>query len=378
MSHYHVTESPPGRPASRYMLLGAVAVVLALVGLPAFTTMTVTVDGDVRRIEKGAVAQDLVAEGLTDGSTGNLVAMTGEVVVEGGGGSARLVRDGRILAGDSRVHQGDALVSEHGVDVVEQQVATATPIPVCVEFCGEGPLETVTAKGEEGLALSAIGKVSGIVTPMGVPRPGVPMVIERTYPEAGDKVVALTFDDGPSPGQTEQVLEILEAEGINATFFVLGTEVEEYPALTARITQEGHQIASHGYSHRYLTSDSATVAKWEVRKATTRIVRATGERPTWFRAPGGVLSDTAREQVEAANLRIVRWDVDPQDWRQDRASKIARDTIDAVRPGSVVLLHDGGGDRANTIKALPWIIHELERQGYTFVTLEEMGSASRS
>ncbi len=105
------------------------------------------------------------------------------------------------------------------------------------------------------------------------------MVVERSYPVAGDKVVALTFDDGPWPGQTERILDILKAEGVTATFFALGSKAQAYPDLTARIAAEGHQVESHGFSHRYLTSSDKGLAQREAQKSKYQIARATGEYP---------------------------------------------------------------------------------------------------
>jgi peptidoglycan/xylan/chitin deacetylase (PgdA/CDA1 family) len=378
MSHYKVTHQPSAGFARPHVALALFVLLLALLGLPAYTTISVTVDGERYRVERGSTASDIVAQAILLEGPGDLLDMTGGIVVSAGGTPPKVVRYGEELALDERIHNGDVLRSLRGDDVVEAQVATATPIPVTVEYRGDGPMEAVASQGTPGMEVQGIGTVSGLVTPLGEWRPAQPTIVERTYPVAGDKVVALTFDDGPWPGQTERILDILEAEGVTATFFVLGARAQQHPQLTARIAEEGHQVASHGYSHSYLASNDKALARREIGKAKYQIARATGEYPTWFRAPGGVLSDVARDEVRAAEQRIVRWDVDPQDWRKVPAWKLARITIAEVRPGSVVLLHDGGGDRTMTIKALTTIIRKLQDQGYTFVTLDQMGSASRS
>jgi len=378
MTYYRVPDRPVKGLARPHLAVVVGALLLAMMGLPAFTTISVTVDGEPHRIERNSSTDNVVEQGLAHAETGDVVAMSGEVVSPGGGAPPTLARHGIRLGASQRIHNGDVLVSEPGLNVVEQQIATAAPIPIFIEYLGEGPLETVTSAGAEGLALQGVGAISGLVTSLGESRPAEPMVVERSYPRAGDKVVALTFDDGPWPGQTERILEILDTEGVPATFFVLGSRVNSHPELTARIAEEGHEVESHGYSHAYLTTSDRKLASTELRRSKYVIARATGVYPTWFRAPGGVLSDVARSEAKAAGMKVVRWDVDPQDWRKPPAYTLASNIIGHVRPGSVVLLHDGGGDRTSTINALTTVIRKLKAQGYTFVTLDEMGTASRS
>jgi peptidoglycan/xylan/chitin deacetylase (PgdA/CDA1 family) len=375
MSHYHVEK--PERGWVRWHLVLMLAVLLvALLGLPAYTTVSVTIDGRRCSIERGSTVDDILELGLTAQGPGDVLGMNGHVVAEGRGAPPTVSRYGAALSGSDQIHSGDVVTSRRGLDVVERQIPTASPIPISIEYRGDGPLERVASAGSQGVSLLGVGSISGLVTPLGVAESGQPMVVERTYPAVGDRVVALTFDDGPWPGQTERILEILAAEGVHATFFALGVKAAAHPDLTARIAEEGHQVESHGYSHRYLTTSDKALARREARKSKYQIARATGVYPTWFRAPGGKLSDTARTEVTSAGMRVVRWDVDPQDWRQDSAWRLARETIGAVKPGSVVLLHDGGGDRTATIDALTTIIRKLKKQGYTFVTLDEMGPSA--
>jgi peptidoglycan/xylan/chitin deacetylase (PgdA/CDA1 family) len=348
-------------------------VLLLVLGLPAFGTITVEIDGETHRLEKGVTAEEAVGRKLAVARSGDMIDVDGRVVVWGDGGEPVLLRGGTTLAADEQLHHGDVLTSVEGSDLLEPQIATTTPIPTPVEYRGNEPIERVVANGSDGLQERTIGAISGKITEVGVAEEPEPMIIERVYPGKGDKVVALTFDDGPWPRQTEAILKILEAEDVKATFFMLGLQADRLPAVAAKVSAAGHQVANHGYGHKYLTNDNKWFTKREVVTAQRAINKATGQTPTVLRAPGGALSDVARAQIAHEGLAIVRWDVDPQDWRGPAAWKLARSTLAEVRPGSVVLLHDGGGDRTSTVQALTTIIRKLKAQGYTFVTIDDLG-----
>jgi peptidoglycan/xylan/chitin deacetylase (PgdA/CDA1 family) len=373
VSHYHVTESPNKGVVSPQLVVLLAGVLLLVLGLPAFGTITVEIDGETHRLEKGVTAHQAVTRGLAKAHSGDMVDVDGRVVVWGDGGEPVLRRGGATLSAEDSLHHGDVLTSVDGSNLLEPQVETMTPIPAPVEYQGGGPIEHVVDPGADGVLERGVGAISGKVTDVGVVKEAKPMLIERVYPGKGDKVVALTFDDGPWPGQTEAVLKILEAEDVKATFFMLGLQVDRLPAVAAKVSAAGHQVASHGYGHKYLTNDNKWFTKREVVSAQRSITKATGQTPTVLRAPGGALSDVARAQIAHEGLRIVRWDVDPQDWRGPGAWKLARSTLAEVRPGSVVLLHDGGGDRTSTVQALTTIIRKLKAQGYTFVTIDDLG-----
>jgi peptidoglycan/xylan/chitin deacetylase (PgdA/CDA1 family) len=149
--------------------------------------------------------------------------------------------------------------------------------------------------------------------------------------------------------------------------------VKRTPGLAREVVQAGHAVGNHTYWHQSLGDADAPTVRSTVGGTNRAIERATGVTPVWFRPPWGQLSAEGRTELRAMKMRSALWTVDPQDWRpKARASGIARETVKAVEPGAVILLHDGGGDRAETIKALPWIIDGLRERGYEFVTLEEM------
>jgi peptidoglycan-N-acetylglucosamine deacetylase len=180
------------------------------------------------------------------------------------------------------------------------------------------------------------------------------------------RTVALTFDDGPS-AHTPEILDILYRHRVPATFCLLGDNAEEQPQLARRIAREGHQICNHSRSHADLARASAHRIRGEVSIAQWQIARATGVTPRTFRFPYGSSDARSERIVRRYGLRPLDWDVDPQDWTRPRSGAITSRVVRRVRPGSVVLLHDGGGDRRHTAAALETIIRELRAKGYRFV-----------
>jgi peptidoglycan-N-acetylglucosamine deacetylase len=186
---------------------------------------------------------------------------------------------------------------------------------------------------------------------------------------ASTKHVYLTFDDGPSPRYTAQILKILQTYGVRATFFEVGQNVARYPYLTRRADQLGHSVQNHTWSHPDLRYVSWTTFRYQV-LTTDRYIRAqTGYTSRCLRPPYGATNSVVSRRAAALDKRIVLWSVDPRDWSRPGASVITRRVLANVRSGSVILLHDGGGDRSQTVAALPTILRTLKARGYVFYPL---------
>lgn len=185
--------------------------------------------------------------------------------------------------------------------------------------------------------------------------------------------IALTFDDGPMPQMTSKVLDVLKKNKIKATFFVVGKQVEENPNLLIQIVQDGHAVGNHSWSHQYFQYSTSAAAS-ELDKTSTLVYNLTGVKISLFRPPAGILTNGLVSYANQNNYATVMWSVDSKDWRYYRHSPQA--LIDSVlkeaKPGGIILLHDGGGDRSTTIEALPKIITELKKRGYDFVTVPEL------
>ncbi len=192
-------------------------------------------------------------------------------------------------------------------------------------------------------------------------------------PGAGRRV-ALTFDDGPNPECTPRVLDALGAEGVQATFFLLGKHVERWPEIARRVAAEGHVVGNHGYHHRKLHLRSPAYVDLDVALGTESIREATGATPRHFRAPHGFRNPWVGRSARKRGQMVVGWTLGVWDTDRPGASVIATRAIQGSRPGTILLLHDGDGydlrgDRTQTAESLPGIIGGLRERGFSFVTL---------
>ena len=219
-----------------------------------------------------------------------------------------------------------------------------------------------------------------------VRQPGVEVVVEgavshklvfRRYrvtrgPERVERAVALTFDDGPWPESTPRMLAVLRRLHVRATFFVIGYLADAYPDLVRSERRAGMVVGNHTYNHpevppfdelpRALVDDEIALGAASLGRA--------GVTPALFRPPAGSVSTSVVRAAEAAGERVVLWSVDPRDWDKGAtAREIKQRVLDAVEPGSIVELHDGGGDRSATIAALPGIVKGIRHRHLRLVTL---------
>ncbi|MFE6054867.1 polysaccharide deacetylase family protein [Kitasatospora sp. NPDC056446] len=217
---------------------------------------------------------------------------------------------------------------------------------------------------------TAIGALAvALAAGAAVTLPAAPAEAAGARAAKAGKVVYLTFDDGPSPAYTPRVLATLARYGVRATFFEIGQNVAAHPALTAQVARQGHSVQNHSWSHPDLRKLSGAALDSQV-GSTDRAIRArTGRTPTCLRPPYGAVNGTVRSHAAALGKQVVLWSVDPTDWSRPGTAAIRSRVLDNVRPGSVILLHDGGGDRSQTVAALPGIISTLKARGYGFATL---------
>lgn len=187
---------------------------------------------------------------------------------------------------------------------------------------------------------------------------------------SNSKVIALTFDDGPGP-ETLKILEVLQKHNAVATFFCLGRNLREYPEIAKKVVQAGNAIGNHTWHHYYHNVTEKTASN-EIDYTGIHIHRSTGTKSLLFRPPGGRLTNGFADYAKKKNYAVIMWSIDPKDYLQPPASTIANTVISQAKSGAIVLLHDGGGSRHNTIKALNLIIPKLKQQGYSFVTVPQL------
>lgn len=217
--------------------------------------------------------------------------------------------------------------------------------------------------GQNGVDEVAKGSRSGELISRTTTVPMVPAA-----PEAAP-LVALTFDDGPDPRWTVPIIENLKREGIKATFCVVGKQARRYPELIALIVGEGHMLCDHTETHPdALKSKSRSEIDLEVGSPSFYLRSLSGVAPGFFRAPGGSINDKVIRAATSRNMRMLGWSVDPNDFKKPSPEEIQQRVMEEVKPGSVILLHDGGGVRSKTVAALPGLITQLRAAGYDFRT----------
>ena len=184
----------------------------------------------------------------------------------------------------------------------------------------------------------------------------------------GPKVVALTIDDGPSPVYTPQILRILHRYGVTASFSMVGRNAAAFPGVARQVAAAGHMIVNHTWNHYNLGYMPAVAVQDEIARAADAIHAATGAGPGMFRAPYGVWPPAVFSYCAQAGLTPLAWSVDPRDWSRPGARAIIRDIVSGTRTGSIILEHDGGGNRSQTVAALKIWLPRLLDAGYQFTT----------
>ncbi|MCH1625923.1 polysaccharide deacetylase family protein [Ferdinandcohnia quinoae] len=184
--------------------------------------------------------------------------------------------------------------------------------------------------------------------------------------ESKRKQVALTFDDGPHPKNTQLILDILKKHQANATFFVLGNRVNLYPDTLKKIYEEGHEIGNHSWTHTNFTSIGLDGIRQEVTHTNTAIQEILGYKPQLVRPPYGAVDETVQG---AAKLPLILWSVDSLDWKLRSSSAIVQEVLSNVSNGSIVLMHD---IHSATPEAVDAIISNMKKKGYHFVTVSQL------
>ncbi|MEH2461108.1 polysaccharide deacetylase family protein [Nostoc sp.] len=196
-------------------------------------------------------------------------------------------------------------------------------------------------------------------------------IVESAKLTPDQKVIALTFDDGPWPESTAQVLDILKQNQIKGTFFLIGQNVKNYPGLVKREIAEGHVIGNHTWHHWYQFLNPQAAA-YEIDHTADLIYQVTGIKTNLFRPPGGIMHNGVAAYARNSKYAIILWSTDSVDYSRPAVPKLIKNVFRNAKPGGIVLMHDGGGNRSKTVQALPEIIANFRKQGYSFVTIPEL------
>jgi len=196
--------------------------------------------------------------------------------------------------------------------------------------------------------------------------------IDNTYTriKTSEKVIAITFDDGPHGQNTPRLLDMLKKRNIKATFYVVGNMVTYNPQILRRMIAEGHEIGNHTVSHGNLARMSNSALRTELQKAHDQILKETGIEPRTMRPPGGAITrDQKQFMLEEFGYPTILWSVDPMDWKKPGPSVVTRRLLDGAAPGGILLVHDL---HKATVDAMPATLDGLLAQGYRFVTVTEL------
>lgn len=366
----------------------AVVVVLAIVGIFAFNNwmgskpVEVTLNGDQVTIS-GAERSvgGLLDNNVVSVTPGNYIAVDGSTIRQGEGTRCTAKVNGNDTD-DMGMHLngGDKIEISNGTDITEPYTdSEPQTLPHKTELKGVGAVHLYSNNAQDGEQVTRTGKESGITATVTTKEPVDNIVQYYNVNSNGDKVIALTFDDGPWDKQTDEILDILEQNDAKATFFTVGQCISGHEKELQRAASMGCEIGTHTWDHAEGSGEGVSLIKMstderkqEVQKGLEAIKNATGqEASTIFRCPGGNFDTSVATDLEGIVTAEIGWNVDTTDWKKPGADVIAQ-RIQSAGPGNIILMHDGGGDRSQTIEGLRQALPKLKEQGYSFITVQEL------
>jgi peptidoglycan-N-acetylglucosamine deacetylase len=340
-------------------LVGAAGgVAFALVGREE--TIDLTVRGTAETVGEGTTLAEAKETFELEPVAGDLVDVQGSILRRAFY-PGRILLNGHVAPLSTQLRSGDSVRFVDGRNRREPSTLSYVRIPAGMP--GDPQFTLARTPGTQELER---GRISGKIVPRG---------FHATGPLRAPRAVALTFDDGPSI-YTRRILAVLRRMNARATFFVIGRLADEYPGIVRRELAVGMEVASHSYSHPYrppFDRQPHEVILEEIRRGKD-VLTALAGTPTLFRPPGGSFSPYVVEAAGSYGQRVVLWSVDPTDWKAGTTAKqITRRVLHEVRPGSIVVLHDGGGDRSATIAALRPIVRGIRSRGLRLVPIDPEG-----
>ena len=359
-------QEQPGRRWPRRLLMAALVAGGLVAGAGVYDrvwvrTSSVTVnDATVVVRRHRPVVRDALAAAHLHPEDGRALSAVSHRLLPAVVDPAHIWVDG-VPAGPAKpIRDGDRIQMVDGVDQTEGLTSRQETGP----YVGLPDVERVLWRpGVRQVDVTVIGAISGEVVSS---TPIVAAVPARPEPL---RVVALTFDDGPNPTWTPAILNVLNAKGVRATFCTVGFAAERFPDLL-RLEQADTEVPcdhTHGHIIPLSKRPPAQIVD-EIWRQADLIHTTIGTDPVLFRSPGGDVAADVVTQAHRRGLRVMQWSVDPHDYERPSVPVIVARVLNQVRPGAIILLHDGGGDRSETLAALPLIIDGLRAQGYLFTT----------
>ncbi|MDI9590244.1 MAG: polysaccharide deacetylase family protein [Acidobacteriota bacterium] len=359
----------------------AVVAVLALGGLLFWThrAVAVSVNGSQEKVRINSTLEDVRSALDIVTKPGDYVTVSGKTIEKDKGHAFSARVNGKELspkkADEYRVRGGEEIEITDGGNRMESYDVTYRETQPKLVFQGSwGAVSFIKQWGKVGKQEIRKGKESGETADGDWVDELQDCIVmtKNVEPENDEKLVALTFDDGPAATYTEEYLKILKEHDAKATFFHLSPNETEYPEIAKKVVEEGHQICSHTNQHLQLSTLGAADFLQEVSSSHDTIRDVAGVETSVIRPPYGDFSQNCWLISEGTISASILWNQDTLDWSLPGVDAIVQNALTDIQPGSVILMHDGGGPRDQDVEALPQIIERLQSQGYKFVTISEL------
>lgn len=367
------------RDFTRGMLAAAAGLTITAIGGGLwFTNRAVAceINGVQQEVTWRSSIKDIVKEGIVSPTYGNLLSVSNKLLKEGEGNRYTVTVNGADLGDEIdnyRVSDGDVIVFSNGTDKMEDADVTKTPVPFNIVKDGTaGAIGYISQWGKEGYAEKAVGKISGESVDRGVVSKAQDTVVSylNIKPANGEKLAAITFDDGPSE-YSLQIIDVLAKYNAKGTFFDIGNNVHAHANIVQQVKDAGHQVACHSMTHPAFTASTADTIHSEITNSTAELHNA-GVDTRFFRAPYGAFKLREWGILQDGITALIGWNIDTLDWKKPGVDTIVHNATEVMKPGAIILCHAGGGNREQTVEALPHILDAWTQAGYSFVTVADL------
>lgn len=357
-----------------FMVASTIVVIAGLIW--AFMPFSVIINGEAKTANKFTSLTQLCLENK-DAASGDFVAVDGSALLPGAGELFSATINGTALEETQLssyvIQPEDSIVFSKGKDTTEPYVVSdVQEVAPKLEHVGEvGSVTYVEAWPYAGKTEKRTGLFSGKTAEVVVqPVQNARLVTKNIHPQNGEKLVALTFDDGPSQ-YTERYLDILDQFGAHATFFELGSESEKLPQISKEVQDRGMEVGTHTYGHE-LASKLSPEALQNTLKKGIEVLSNEGISTSMLRPPYGDFNLSSWLHNGGILSSAIKWTNDSEDWKKPGVDAIVQNALANITNGSIILMHDGGGDREQDLQALPQILQALSDEGYKVVTVSEL------
>jgi len=331
------------------------------------SSFIVSVNGLVVSAPPSAGIDEVADDVLALARSGSEFDITGDVIGLGEGSPGAITMNGSQVDGGAAFTDGAQVLVSHGSSRLEPIKSKEKEIPFETVVEGDGIIVSLTQVGNPGRQELVVGEQSGRQAAVFTIEPARNTVIERSNSvQSGQKLAALTFDDGPDR-YTQGVLDALAAAKVPATFFVLGGNAVGHADVIANIKAAGHELGNHSWSHSILTQVSEEQLRSEIAR-TSDLLGGTH----LLRPPYGTYDARVAAVAGSLGHTIVNWNVDTLDWKSRDADAILAKVKQQTRPGAIILMHDGGKDRSQTVAAIPRVVDWLLFNGYSLTTVSKL------